>query len=307
MRGPANHGSLRECFCLALFLLLLADVISAQEMEPGAYSRASVGTSYVLVTYGYQTGDVLLDSALPLRDVSINLHSGSISYGRTFDLFGRQANIGFFAPYIHGKARGTVFEEVQDAKRSGLGDARIRFSMNFIGGAALSPREFVKAERKTTIGGSLSVIAPTGQYDPNRLINLSANRWSFKPEVGISKPVGHWTFEVAGGAWFYTTNKDFFGGSTRAQEPLLSLQGHVMYTFKPRMWLAVDGTYYRGGRTRVNGVLNNDEQNNSRYGGTFSYPLTQRQSLKLAATKGLTARFGGKLTTFVIGWQYVWF
>ena len=297
---------LARCIVL-IVVVVIASPLFGQEMEPGAYSRAPIGTNFVLIGYAYQTGDVLLDSSLPLRDVSIKLHSASIGYGRTFDLLGRQANVAFFIPYVHGKARGTVFEDVQEVERSGLADFRARFSMNFVGAAALTPAEFAKAKRKTTIGASVTVVAPSGQYDRNRLVNLGSNRWAFKPEIGLSKPVGRWTFEVAGGAWFFTTNKDFFGGSTRAQEPLLSLQGHVIYTFKPRMWLAVGGTYFRGGRTRVNDVLNDDSRNNSRFGGTFSYPLTRRQSLKFAAANGLTARFGGQLTSIGLAWQYTWF
>lgn len=291
----------------ALFVGLAQTAGFAQEMEPGAYSRAPVGTNFVLIAYAYQEGDVLLDDALPLRDVSVKLHSGSIGYGRTFGLIGRQANVAFFMPYVHGKAQGTVFEDSVEVHRSGLADFRARFALNLIGSRAMSPQEFAKAPRKTTIGASVTVVGPSGQYDRNRLVNVGSNRWAFKPEIGLSKPMGRWTFEAAGGAWLYTTNKDFFGGATRYQEPLLSFQGHVLYTFKPRMWLAGGGTYFRGGRTKVNGVLNDDSRNNSRYGATFSYPLTRSQSLKLAFSRGLTARFGGSLTSIGVAWQYAWF
>jgi len=292
---------------VSIFLLMLVPPVDAQEMEPGAYSRAPVGTNFVLVAYAYQEGDVLLDSSLPLRDVSVKFHSASVGYGRTFGLFRRQANVAFFMPYAHGKASGTVFEESVEAKRSGAADFRARFALNIVGAPAMTPQEFAKAPRKTTIGASVTVVAPSGQYDRNRLVNVGANRWSFKPEIGFSKPAGRWTFEVDAGAWFFTTNKDFFGGSTRAQSPMLSVQGHVLYTIKPRMWLSGGATYYRGGRTRVNGVLNDDSQDNSRYGGTFSYPLTRQQSLRFAFSRGLTARFGGKLTSIGIAWQYAWF
>ena len=306
-RRPVQSHFVLRLRIVVLSMLLPAAALFAQEMEPGAYSRAPVGTNFVLVAYAYQEGDVLLDSSLPLRDVSVKLHSASIGYGRTFGLFGRQANVALFLPYVHGKAQGTLFENVTEVQRSGAADFRARFAINLIGSPALSPREFATAERKTTVGASVTVVAPTGQYDRNRLVNLGSNRWAFKPEIGLSKPAGRWTFEVAGGAWFFTTNKQFFGSSTRYQDPLLSVQGHVLYTFKPRMWLAGGGTYFRGGRTKVNGVFNDDSRDNSRYGATFSYPLTQRQSLKLAFSRGLTARFGGSLTSIGVAWQYAWF
>ena len=277
-------------------------------MEPRAYSRAPVGTTYVFVIYAYQTGDVLTDSSTPIRDVRVKLNSMSLGFGRTFNLAGRQANIGALLNYADGKATGTVFEQAQAVTRSGMGDTRLRFSTNLIGGPALSPKEFAAHKPKTIVGVSLTAVVPTGQYDSNRLINLGSNRWSFKPEVGLSKPVGRrWTFEAAGGVWLFTANDNFFGGSRREQRPLASLQAHVIYTLRQRMWVALDGTFYSGGRTVLNGVKNADSQSNSRLGGTLSYPFGKRHSLKVVFGNGLTARFGGKLTSLAVGWQYTWF
>lgn len=288
-------------------LFIFGTFAAAQEMEPRAYSRAPVGTQTVFVTYAYQTGDVLVDSALPLSDVSVSLNSVSIGYAYTFGLAGRQANIGVFAPYVHGNVKGRVFEAQQEVMRSGLADIRIRFSTMLTGAPALSPKEFASFKRKTLIGASITVVPPTGQYDPRRLVNIGSNRWSFKPEVGISRPAGPWTFELAGGAWFFTENKNFFGGNRRDQKPVLSLQAHATYTIKPRMWLAVGGTYFNGGQTVVNDAMNADLQNNARVGATFSYPLGKHYSLKVNALRGVTTRTGGNLTTIAAGLQYTWF
>ena len=276
-------------------------------MEPRAYSRAPVGAQTIILSYGFQHGDIVTDSALPLDDVSVKLNSEILGYARTFGIFGRQANIAVAIPYFHGTVKGTVFEDQVEAKRSGLGDARLRFSAMLRGGPALSPREFATQKSKTLIGVSVSMIAPTGQYDPRRLVNLGSNRWAFKPEVGISKPIGKWTVELAGGAWFFTDNKNFFNHVRRKQDPLLSLQAHTSYTIKPRMWVAFGGTYFAGGKTTVNNVVNNDSKSNSRIGVTFAYPLNNRQSLKFAWMRGVTTRFGGDMNYYGIGWQYTWF
>lgn len=291
---------------VVLTMLALSPSAAAQEMEPRAYSRAPIGTQFVLVTYAYQTGDVLSDSSLPLRDVKVKLHSSAVGYGRTFSLAGRQASVSFVAPYVKGNASGTVFENALSVNRSGLGDIRTRFTMNIVGSPAMDPKEFAAYKPRTVIGASLTVVAPTGQYDPARLINLSSHRWAFKPEIGLSKPRGRWTFESAGGAWLFTANNNFFGGARREQRALLSFQGGVVYTIQRRMWASFNATYYRGGQTVVSGVVNNDEQGNSRIGATYSLPLNDRQSLKVAWAKGLTTRFGGSLNTIAVVWQYTW-
>jgi len=305
---PTKRYDLLSVIILSLFSFLtdLCTNARAQEMEPGAYSRAPVGTQFVLVTYSYQKGDVLTDSSLPLRDVNVSLNSALIGYGRTFGFSGRQASASFLVPYIKGDVSGTVFENQQQVTRSGLGDVRMRLATNLLGSPAMNPKEFAAYKPRTVVGISLTIVAPTGQYDPARLVNLGANRWAFKPEVGLSKPKGRWTLEMASGAWFFTANQKFFGSSRREQRPLLSLQGSLIYTLRPRMWLSLNGTYYTGGQTTVNGTANADCQRNSRIGATYSLPLNTRQSIKVVWAKGVTTRFGGNFNTIAVGWQYTW-
>ena len=293
---------------IQLFLIaILASTAAGQEMEPRAYSPAPMGTQFVLVSYGHQSGDVLLDASLPLKDVSVKLNAASIGYGRTLNLAGRQANVAVLFPYLWGTARGTVFEDRVSVRRSGGGDVRVRFSTLLKGGEALSPREFAQRKPSTIVGASISIVVPSGQYDPARLVNLGSNRWAFKPEIGVSKPKGRWTFEVVGGTWLFTPNKSFLGNSRREQKPMASFQGAVIYTLRPRMWVSGNATYYRGGSTVINEKENEDRQKNARIGATFSYPLNQQQSFKVVWAKGVTTRIGGNLNTIVFAWQYAWF
>ena len=293
---------------MLLFLTaILARVACGQEMEPRAYSPAPVGTQFVVLTYGYQSGDVLLDASLPLKDVSVNLNAASFAYGRTFSLAKRQTNVAVLFPYLWGTAKGRVLEDQVEARRSGGGDIRLRLSTLIKGGQALRPAEFAARKPQTLIGASLLVVVPNGQYDPQRLVNPSSHRWAFKPEVGISKPIDRWTFEAMGGAWFFTANDSFLGHSRRTQKPLVSFQGAMIYTLRRRMWVSGNATFYAGGSTALNDIANDDRQKNSRIGATFSLPLSQQQSLKVAWAKGVTARFGGNLNTIAIGWQYTWF
>jgi hypothetical protein len=284
----------------------IAHTAAAQEMEPRAYSPAPIGTQFVLLSYGYQSGDVLLDSSLPLKDVSTSLNAASIGYGRTFNLLGRQANAAVLFPYLWGTARGTVFEDQVNVRRSGGGDIRVRFSTVFKGGEARNAKEFAQQKRSTIIGASISMVVPTGQYDPARLVNPGSNRWAFKPEIGVSKPRGRWTLEVMGGAWLFTSNKSFLGNSRRAQNPMVSFQGAVIYTLRPRMWVSGNATFYSGGSTVLNGTANEDRQRNARVGATFSYPLNQQQSVKVVWARGVTTRIGGNLNTIAVAWQYAW-
>lgn len=278
----------------------------AQELEPRAYSPNPTGANFALLAYGHSSGGVVFDDALPLSDVTASLNSTTLLYGRTFGLFGRSASAGLALPYVWGSVEGNVADTQRRITRSGLADARFRFGVNLVGGPALAPREFAGRHPTNTLGMSLLVATPSGQYDPAKLINIGANRWSFKPELGFSHPAGRFLLEAYGGVWFFTENGDFFGGSRREQSPIVTLQAHASYTFRPRLWLAGDATFYTGGRTTVNGIAKEDLQKNSRVGLALALPTGRRHSLKLAWATGFTTRLGGDFETLTIAWQVLW-
>lgn len=284
--------------------LAAAPPARSQEMEPRAFTPSPVGVDFYLVGYARSTGGILTDPSLPVDDVEATVNAGVLGYGRTFGFFGHLANLGFVQPWVSGHFTGTLDGEDAEASRSGNGDLKVRFATNLIGGPALTLAEFAKRTPATTLGVSLTVSAPTGEYHPDKLINVGTNRWALKPEIGVSHPVGKWYLEAMAGVWFFEDNHDFFGGQLREQDPLLSMQAHVSYTFRPKLWLAFNATYYDGGRTTINGLLKDDRQSNSRYGLTFSVPLTRAQSLKVYWNDGATTRIGSDFTTVGITWQY---
>jgi hypothetical protein len=189
---------------------------------------------------------------------------------------------------------------------SGLGDPRLRLSVLLYGAPALTLREFAAYRQDTIIGVSVQVSAPLGQYDADKLVNIGTHRWSVKPEIGISKRHGPWTLELALAAAVFETNDEFFGGRTRAQDPIYSAQAHVIFNTRSGMWLALDGTLYAGGRTTVDGVSGNDLQRNSRLGITVTFPVNVNNSIKLNASTGVSTRTGSDFDGFGIAWQHRW-
>jgi hypothetical protein len=288
------------------FVLVAAHLGCAQELEPRAYSPSPVGFNILLVAGTYNTGDLAFDPSLPITDASASIKAGVVGYLRTFGVAGRSANLGVALPYVRGNLEGIYLGDPVEAYRSGLGDPRVRFAINLRGAPAMTPKEFVARKFGTLIGASLVVSVPTGQYDSTKLVNIGNNRWAFKPEVGISREFGRWTLEGCAGVWLFTDNTNFYGGRTRSQDSITSLQAHVIYTFKPRMWLAFDANFYNGGRTSVDGVPKADLQQNSRVGLTFALPVTKTQSLKFSFSRGAVTSIGADFNSFGMAWQYVW-
>jgi len=238
----------------------------------------------------------------------------TISFYHALSFFGRSSNVTASFPYAIGNFRGKVIGTETNAYRSGLVDTVFRFSVNLKGGPALPPPKFRSWKQRTLIGASLKIVAPTGQYDPTKLINPGGNRWSFKPELGLSRRWGHWIVDAYGGVAFFTTNHDFFsrnqfsaGKNTQSQKPVVAFEGHLSYDVRPRLWASLDCNFWRGGRTTLNGIESPISlQSNSRIGGTVSVPINFHQSLKFSYSRGAYVRFGGNFQSVSVGWQYSW-
>jgi hypothetical protein len=292
---------------LAAALLLWCVVARAQDLEPRSFSPAPVGTNFALVSYGRTSGDVVLDPTLPITDASASFNTATLGYYHSFGLLGRQTSIAAGMPYVLGSGQALLSGVPAHIYRSGLGDLRLRLSYFLVGSPAVNLQEFRKHKARTVVGADVVISVPVGQYDPDLLVNIGANRWAFRPEIGISRSLRSWVLELDLGSWFFLQNSDFFHGQVREQAPIGSVQAHVSYTFRPGLWLALDGTYYTGGRTHVNGVRSNDLQQNSRMGATLALPLTRAQSLKLSYSRGAVTRVGNNFTSLGVTYQLRWF
>jgi hypothetical protein len=314
-RGPstvrvAHRGGTLTAVLTACVLALVAPdpEAYAQEMEPRAYSSSPVGLNFVAIAAGNTRGAILFDPTVPITDASADLNLGAIGYARTFGLAGKQGLAAAGFSYARGDLEGLVDGDARRTGRSGLTDMRAKVSLNLVGPGVLTREEFAAAPKQTILGVSLTIQPPTGQYDETRLINIGTNRWAFKPEVGVSVPVGRWFLDAYAGVWLFTANEEFYPGeATRRQDPLYSVQGHASYTFRTRAWVAFDVTWYGGGEATVDDGPPSTRQNTTRVGGTGSIPITHRQSIKIAVSTGAAERTGSDFNTGLIAWQFAWF
>jgi hypothetical protein len=278
----------------------------AQDAEPRLYSNAPVGLNFLIAGYVYSQGRVAFDPSLSIADAQFHAHTGAVAYVRSFGLWGQSAKFDVIVPYSGFSAHGLVAGRRREREISGLSDPRLRVSANLLGARALSAKEFANYKQDLIVGVSLQVSAPFGQYDDTKLLNLGGNRWSFRPELGISKAWGPWTFELAPSVTFFTDNPDFFNGKTFAQAPLYLVRGHIIHNFSNGIWVSLDGSYFKGVRTTVNGVKGHNEQENVRAGVTLALPVDHQNSIKFNASTGLYTRTGSEFSVLGVAWQYRW-
>jgi hypothetical protein len=286
-------------------LLLVGLPLAGQQLEPQAYAVSPVGVNAVVFAYSTMDGDVSFDPTLPIENAKTVLNRFDLGYFRSIDFFGRTASITALIPYTEGDTEGVVSGSFEQIRRSGLRDPAVRFAVNLLGAPAMRLPQFANYRQKWIIGASFVVAAPLGQYDPARLINTGTNRWSFKPEIGVSRTIRRWTLELIAGVWLFTDNKNFVG-TKRSQDPIGASQIHVVYTFRPRFWASFNANFYTGGRTTVGGVLRADLQRNSRIGGMVSIPIAKRHSIKAGYSAGAYTTIGADHRSISVSYQFLW-
>ncbi len=283
----------------------------AQTLAPRAYIITPLGANALTLSWSFFDGGLDFNGTIPITGATGTYHIPALSYYHSFSLFGRSANITGLLPYGVGTFQGSVLGTHQQIYRSGLLDVGLRFSVNLKGGRAMSAQEFANWKQKTLLGASLTMIAPTGQYDPMRLVNWGIHRWAFKPELGYSRRWGNWLLDGYGGVWFYTTNNAFFSipnPQPQTEKPIGSFEGHLSYDFsRKRCWISLDVNFWFGGTTSLNGVSNPvTRQTSSRIGGTAAFPLSKHQTIKISYSDGTYVRFGGNYQNVSGAWQYSW-
>jgi len=288
-------------------LSLVATGATAQELSPRAYWPAPKGTKVAVVGYSYSWGDVATDPSLPVFGVDSDINTVLVAYLQTFGWWGRTTNLLVELPYTWGTTVGTFLDEPTRRDFSGIGDLGITLSVNLLGGPSMTPADFqaFRDDPHPILGASVKVLAPTGDYDADKAINVGANRWALKAEVGYAQPIRRrWVAELELGTWFFGDNNDFLG-VTREQDPVLAAELHVVRRLKPGFWASLDLNFFTGGQSTVGDELRADLQRNSRIGGTIVVPIRGRHGIKAGYSTGVVTESGGDFATFLLSYTVV--
>ena len=293
-----------------LLLLVLGShvAIPAQDLEPRYLSMMPVKGNFIVASYAYSAGNILLDNTLPIEDLDASIHSLVAGYARSFKLFGQLAKFDAVVPYSFGSWEGIVNQVDSSTQRNGFGDPMFRMSVMLIGGPALGPAEYVSHEfKKFKLGVQFRVRPPMGKYDPDKFINLGLNRWAFKVGVGASYQLHKLIFEGSLNCWLFTPNANFYGGNSLKQHPLGSMQIHGTYVFKRGLWLAASFGGSLFGEVSLNDEQYKNRQKNTRFGLAFAIPIAKGNGIKIAYTSGVSTRYGANFSSIILAYQRMWF
>ena len=298
-----SHTIIRSVFLLPVHLLVVVLCADAQELEPRSFNNIPIEQTFLSAAVLRSDGDLSPPGSSPLQEAELTIDVLGIGLSRTFALAGDSAKVDLVAGRSCYEGWGILQGEYVEGRRCEYIDPKLKLTWNFYGAPAMKLEEFVGWKQGVVVGASLAVSAPWGDYDSDNLINAGSNRWWVKPSLGMSYRTGSWQWEINAGSTFFENNDDFYTGTRMSQDPLYSTSAHLIYNFS-RGWLSLDANYFVGGRTTVEGVRKDDKQSNSRWGLTWTRPVTKKQLIKLNVSTGAVTRIGNDFDSIGLGWLY---
>ncbi len=273
---------------LIFFSLLLKSLTLpcfALDFAPRLWSHLPVGLNFAGVAYVDTEADIAVNPVTMLEDVDMELETWAGKYIRTFEMLDKSVRIDLTQAYIQGEWTGLLEGVPASAYRSGFSDTFVRFAVNLYGAPPLSVKEFAlyksTKEISTIVGVALAVRLPTGQYKEDKLINLGQNRYTFRPQLGVTHTRGKWTTEVTGEVAFHTDNNKFNNGQTLEQDPTYIIHAHLMHTFRPGLWVGSSIAYDYVGENSINGDNRDDEKENFGWALNFAYPINRQSGFNV--------------------------
>jgi len=279
----------------------------AQFTDAHAYDNGPVGVNQLEMDYAFVHGNASVDPSLIVAGANLTVNEGAIGYTRYFDLFHRLTWVEAAVPVAHlgGAISGTSVQGLT----AGAGDSSYEVGILVKGGPALNVAQFENFKPTTTVGVSFAFTAPTGLYNADKILNLGSDRWSLKPEIALSHPFGpgqKWQLDAYLNAYFYTDNTAYHGREILRQLPLTGLEGHISYSVNDSLWISSDTRYSFRGATVVDGVDQDNAQQNLIVGSEVKVSINSKHSLLFEVAKAVVHHNSPDVVGLAVKYDYTW-
>jgi hypothetical protein len=252
-------------------------------------------------------GNASVDPSLVIGGASLDINQATIAYTRYFGLFHRLAWAEAALPVAHlgGSISGTSIQ----GSVGGTADSSYALGTLVMGGPAMNAAQFENYRPTTTVGVSVAFTAPTGRYDSEKILNLGSDRWSFKPEIALSQPFGpeqKWQLDTYVNAYFYTDNTSYRGRQILRQETLTGVEEHISYSFNDSLSISADTRYSFRGATVVDGVNQDNAQQNLIVGTEAKVSIGSQHSLLVEIAKAAVHHNSQAVVGLAVKYDYTW-
>ena len=236
-------------------------------------------------------------------------------YARTFSVGNRAAMASVVLPMGRISADAAANGQTLGQATNGFGDPMFEFDVNVVGPPAQKNLvDAMRYEPKFSLDVLVDLAVPIGEYNSSQALNIGQNRWYGRLGAPIVWQLGPWvpgrrtTLEFLPAVWWFTTNDDYDGGKTLTTDPLYELDAHLTRDFNEHLWGSLDGVWYNGGRSSIDGVKG-EKLDNLAFGLTLGYQLNENVTLMfgykstVADSAPTDLRMDGFTVTLLSGWH----
>ena len=243
----------------ATFILGTTKIFAAGD-GPRVFWAVPVDTNVLTPMFISVDSNYGFDNALIVPNAEFNTNVLALMYTRAISVGGNLGSISVIIPGAKVEASVGNLPALQ-GESSGLGDITVMGVFSLMGAPAYAKEDFASYTPETIVDLLIAVTAPTGEYDAEKSINLSSDRWT----VRVGTPIMHFfstgpgnstSLEVQPSVTFFT-NKDY---TSLEQSPLYKLEAHVTHDFTMMFWGSLDALYTAGGETTVAGIEHDNSQ-----------------------------------------------
>jgi hypothetical protein len=235
-------------------------------------------------------------------------------YARTFPLLDRAAMGALLVPMGQISGDVTVAGSAFSQPASGFGDPMVELDVNVLGPRAQkSIPDALRYEPGFSVDLLADLAVPIGEYDGTQPLNVGQNRWYGRLGLPIVWQVGTWvpgrrtTVELLPAVWIFGTNDDYVGRTLKT-DPMFQLDAHLTRDFTEHFWAALDGAWYYGGESSIDGVAG-EKLNNLGVGLTLGYGIDENLNLTVGYKSTVNdrdpedLRISGFMVSLVYGWH----
>ena len=196
-----TSSALKNCL-LASVVFLLGWVLPAQgqELEPRSFNNIPINQTFISVGLVRSEGELAPPGSSPLEEAELTIDVLAAAVSRSFALAGDSAKVDLVLGRTCYEGWGIFQGEYVEGRRCEYLDPKFKLTWNFYGAPATELKDFTRWQQGVVIGSSVSITAPWGTYNSDRLINAGSNRWQVKPVIGMSHRIGKWQWELKLGA-----------------------------------------------------------------------------------------------------------
>ena len=294
---------------LLAFLAALAIILSfggpALALDDGAraYWNGKDGTEVV----GFQYLNLNMDASAavqfapgqyiyPNSDIQASIFMAN--WSRHISLFKRASSLSFFlaggdinadvgaalpAEFLPpGEISGQTFSQTS----SGFADPGVQLVVNLYGTPQMKSNvDLLNYEPGWTLDAAVMLGIPIGEYDSDKLVNMSLNRWfgrvafPIKYHFGVFDPGHMSSFELIPSVLFFAENDDFLGQKLE-NDPIYQLESHLTHDFNIGFFGSLDLLYRSGFQSKIDGVELGDELEIGNLGFTLNYQVTRNVTIR---------------------------